>query len=230
MLRRRPSLIVFDLDGTLVDSAPDLAHSIDAMLTRLGRPPAGEGRVRGWIGHGMPMLVKRALTGEQWPVAEPEGFTDALALYMDIYGANLSRRTRLYAGARDCLERLRARGYRLACVTNKHSRFTRDLLEQLGVAGYFEVLASGDQFQHHKPHPEPLLKTAERLGVEPAQALMVGDSLADAEAARAAGFMFVAVPYGYHGGAGVAALAPDAVVENLAELPELVDAAPALSP
>ena len=133
MLRRRPSLIVFDLDGTLVDSAPDLAHSIDAMLTRLGRPPAGEGRVRGWIGHGMPMLVKRALTGE-------------------------------------------------------------------------------------------------RLGVEPAQALMVGDSLADAEAARAAGFMFVAVPYGYHGGAGVAALAPDAVVENLAELPELVDAAPALSP
>lgn len=227
MLRRRPSLIVFDLDGTLVDSAPDLAHSIDQMLVRLGRSPAGLARVRGWIGNGMPMLVKRALTGEQWPSAEPEGFAEALTLYMDIYAENLSARTRLYEGARECLHELRQRGLRMACITNKHSRFTRPLLEQLGVAEYFDAIASADQFAKHKPDPEPLLKTAEGLGVLPERSLMVGDSPADAEAARNAGFMLALVPYGYHGGKGVEALQPDLILESLAGLPARVDAAPA---
>ena len=227
MLRRRPSLIVFDLDGTLVDSAPDLAHSIDQMLVRLGRSPAGLERVRGWIGNGMPMLVKRALTGEQWPSAEPAGFAGALTLYMDIYAENLSARTRLYEGARECLHELRQRGLLMACITNKHSRFTRPLLEQLGVAEYFDAIASADQFAKHKPDPEPLLKTAEGLGVLPERSLMVGDSPADAEAARNAGFMLALVPYGYHGGKGVEALKPDLILESLAELPARVDAAPA---
>ena len=221
MLRRRPSLIVFDLDGTLVDSAPDLAYSIDQMLIRLGRPPAGEDRVRGWIGNGMPMLVKRALTGESWPTDEPEGFGEALALYMEIYGENLSVRSRLYDGARKCLEQLHGEGYTLACITNKHSRFTGPLLESLGVGQYFACLASGDQFRHHKPHPEPLLKTAGRFGVDPAECLMVGDSIADAEAARNAGFMLVLVPYGYHGEADVNSLGADAVVKSLIEIPAL---------
>jgi phosphoglycolate phosphatase len=226
MLRRRPSLIVFDLDGTLVDSAPDLAHAIDGMLTRLGRPPAGEVRVRGWIGNGMPMLVKRALTGEQWPDAEPEGFAEALALYMEIYEANLCHRTRLYDGALECLMALRQPPMKLACVTNKHSRFTLSLLRQLGIAGYFDAVASGDQFTKNKPDPESLLKTAERLGVMPADSLMVGDSAADAQAARRAGFMLACVPYGYHGGKGVEVLLPDLILESLAELPGRVDAAP----
>ena len=226
MLRRQPSLIVFDLDGTLVDSAPDLAYSIDGMLTRLGRPPAGEDRVRGWIGHGMPMLVQRALTGEQWPTEEPEGFAGALELYMDIYAANLSARTRLYDGVKECLVGLQKQGVSMACVTNKHSRFTAALLEQLGIADYFAAIASGDQFSRHKPDPEPLLKTAERLGHEPSRSLMVGDSPADAGAARNAGFMLACVPYGYHGGQGVAILEPDVILESLAELPGLVDAAP----
>lgn len=225
MLRRRPSLIVFDLDGTLVDSAPDLAYSIDQMLTRLGRKPAGETRVRGWIGNGMPMLLKRALTGEQWPADEPEGFAEALALFMEIYGENLSVRSRLFDGARECLEQLHGEGYTLACVTNKHSRFTRPVLENLGVAQYFACLASGDQFRHHKPHPEPLLKTADQLGIKPECALMVGDSIADAEAARNAGFMLVLVPYGYHGEVTVESLGADAVVQSLIEIPALCDKA-----
>ena len=227
MLRRRPSLIVFDLDGTLVDSAPDLAYSIDQMLIRLGRAPAGLEKVRGWVGNGMPMLVQRALTGEQWPSAEPAGLGEALATYMDIYAENLSARTRLYEGARECLHALRERGLRMACITNKHSRFTRPLLEQLGVADYFDAIASADQFARHKPDPEPLLKTAERLGVSPDESMMVGDSPADAEAARNAGFMLALVPYGYHGGKGVEALKPDLILESLAELPARVDAAPA---
>ncbi|MGI9212457.1 MAG: phosphoglycolate phosphatase [Methylococcaceae bacterium] len=226
MLRRRPSLVVFDLDGTLVDSAPDLAYAIDEMLTRLGQPPAGEARVRGWIGNGMPMLVKRALTGEQWPEAEPEGFAEALALYMEIYEDNLCHRTRLYDGALECLQRLRQTQIKLACVTNKHSRFTLSLLKQIGIAHFFDAVASGDQFVNNKPDPESLLKTAEQLGVAPSDSLMVGDSAADAQAARRAGFMLACVPYGYHGGKGVEVLLPDLILESLAKLPGWVDSAP----
>jgi phosphoglycolate phosphatase len=226
MLRRRPSLVVFDLDGTLVDSVPDLAHSIDVMLARLGRAPAGEGRVRGWVGNGMSMLVKRALTGQQWPISEPDGFSEALALYREIYAANLCVRSRLYDGALACLTRLKRMGIHLACVTNKHSHFSQSLLELLGIADFFDAVASGDQFINNKPDPEPLLKTAKRLGVEPSRALMVGDSPADAESARRAGFMLACVPYGYHGGKGVAVLKPDVIIESLAELPDLIDAAP----
>ena len=226
MLRRRPSLILFDLDGTLVDSAPDLAYSIDRMQTRLGRLPAGEAKVRAWVGNGMPMLVQRALTGEQWPTDPPEGFTEALAMYMEIYAENLCRLTRLYDGVLSGLQTLHAEGYQLACVTNKHSRFTLNLLKQLGIAEYFAAVASGDQFTNNKPDPEPLLKTAERLGVAPADSLMVGDSPADAESARRAGFMLACVSYGYHGDQGVGVLNPDLILDSLAALPALLAAIP----
>jgi phosphoglycolate phosphatase len=226
MLRRRPALIVFDLDGTLVDSAPDLASSIDTLLGRLGRPPAGEEKVRGWIGNGMPMLVKRALTGEQWPEHEPDGFSAALALYMEIYGANLSTHSRLYPGTRSCLEQLQEQDIPLACVTNKNSRFTQPLLDQLGILEFFDAIASGDQFRNHKPDPEPLIRTAERQGVGCSDSLMVGDSAADAGAARNAGFMLACVSYGYHGGKGVRVLEPDVILDSLDELPGLVKAAP----
>ena len=226
MLRRRPSLIVFDLDGTLVDSAPDLACAIDTLLVRLGRRPAGEEKVRGWIGNGMPMLVRRALTGEQWPDHDPDGFSAALALYMDIYGASLSTHSRLYSGTRYCLEQLQQQDIPLACVTNKNSRFTRPLLEQLGILEFFAAIASGDEFRNHKPDPEPLVRIAERQGVGCSDALMVGDSPADAGAARNAGFMLACVSYGYHGGNGVKVLEPDVILDSLAELPGLVEAAP----
>lgn len=226
MLRRRPSLILFDLDGTLVDSAPDLAAAIDRMLVALGRPVAGEEKVRGWIGRGMPMLVRRALTGELWPEDEPTDFSRALELYMEFYGETIAEHTRLYPGVLDCLESVRALGIPMACVTNKDSRFTSRLLESLGILGYFDVLASGDQFSRPKPDPEPLLATAQRFGVQPEAGLMVGDSAADAKAAHAAGMMLVMVPYGYHGGEGVECLIPDLILDDLSELSRWIELAP----
>jgi phosphoglycolate phosphatase len=221
MLDRTPELIAFDLDGTLVDSSPDLADAIDAMLERLGLPPAGEPRVKGWIGNGVDMLVKRALTGETWPQAEPARFDESLAMFMDLYEANVCNRSRLFPGVADGLKQLKAAGFRLACVTNKHSRFTRPLLDRLGVLQDMDFVGCGDQFEKLKPDPHPLLKTAERFVVEPSRCLMVGDSANDVKAARAAGFMVVCVPYGYHGGNGVESLEPDAVVSSLTELPAL---------
>ncbi|HYE34143.1 phosphoglycolate phosphatase [Methylocaldum sp.] len=218
MLDRAPELIVFDLDGTLVDSSPDLADAIDAMLERLGMPPAGEPRVNGWIGNGVDMLVKRALTGELWPQSEPARFDEALPIFMDLYETNICNRSRLFPGVADGLKQLKRTGFSTACVTNKHSRFTRPLLDQLGVLEDLDFVGCGDQFEKLKPDPYPLLKTAERFEVEPFRCLMVGDSVNDVKAARAAGFMVVCVPYGYHGGKGVECLEPDAIVASLTEL------------
>jgi phosphoglycolate phosphatase len=221
MLPRRPELVVFDLDGTLVDSAPDIAYSVDVMLGRLGLPPAGEDRIRAWIGNGSDMLVKRALTGEIWPESDPPRFAEAFSIFMDVYAANLCNRSRLYPGVAEGLAELKALGYRLACNTNKNSVLTLPLLDQLGISQYFGFIGCGDQFEKLKPDPEPLLKTAEHFGLEPARCLMVGDSANDALAARNAGYMLVCVPYGYHGGVGVEVLEPDAIVGSFVELPGL---------
>jgi phosphoglycolate phosphatase len=221
MLDRTPELIAFDLDGTLVDSSPDLADAVDAMLGRLGLPPAGEPRVKRWIGNGVDMLVKRALTGEPWPQDNPPRFDEALTMFMDLYEANVCNRSRLFPGVAEGLKQLKAAGFRLACVTNKHSRFTRPLLDRLGVLQDMDFVGCGDEFEKLKPDPYPLLKTAEFFGIEPSRGLMVGDSVNDVKAARAAGFMVVCVPYGYHGGDGVERLKPDAVISSLTELPAL---------
>lgn len=215
----KPDLIVFDLDGTLVDSAPDLAYSVDAMLIQLGRPAAGLEQVRGWIGNGVPMLVQRALTGEMWPAGEPEGFSEALVIFMEIYAANVCERSSLFDGVLDGLRGLKACDCRTACVTNKHSRFTMPLLDQLGVSGYLDFVGCGDQFEKHKPDPLPLLKTAEHFGASPERCIMVGDSANDVQAARAAGFGIFCVPYGYHRCARAEDLGADAMIGSLAELP-----------
>ncbi|QSA96382.1 phosphoglycolate phosphatase [Methylococcus sp. EFPC2] len=218
----RPELIVFDLDGTLVDSAPDLAYSLDTLLAELGRAPAGVERVRGWIGNGVAMLVKRGLTFEMWPEGEPEGFAEALPRFMAIYADNLCERSKLYPGVLEGIRALKAEGYKLACLTNKHSDFTEPLLEKLGVAQELDYIGCGNQFEKHKPHPEPLLKTAERFGVRPEHCLMVGDSENDVEAARAAGYAIVCLPYGYRRCADAQDLKADALIDSIADLPGLL--------
>jgi phosphoglycolate phosphatase len=220
----RPEFIVFDLDGTLVDSAPDLAYCADTMLERLGREPAGVERVRGWIGNGVAMLVKRALTFEMWPQGEPEGFAQALPMFMALYAENVCERSRLFPGVLEGIRALKAEGYKLACLTNKHSDFTLPLLEKLGVAQFLDYIGCGNQFEKHKPHPEPLLKTADRFGVAPVQCLMVGDSENDVEAARAADYGIVCVTYGYRRCDNAEDLHADALIESIADLPAFLQA------
>jgi len=218
-MKSRPELIAFDLDGTLVDSAPDLADAVDAMLARLGRPPAGIEKVRGWIGNGVTMLVKRALTGEMWPTSDPDGFADALPVFMELYETNVCKRSKLFEGVLEGLKALKAEGYHTACITNKHSRFTLPLLDQLGVSAYLDFIGCGDHFEKHKPDPDPLLKTAERFNAAPERCIMVGDSDNDVRAARAAGFGILCVPYGYRTCERVEDLHADAVIPSLAQLP-----------
>lgn len=222
MSARAPRLVLFDLDGTLVDSAPDLAFCINAMLKRLGRSLRTEAQVREWIGSGAERLVKRALAGDLQSEPEASLYDTAYALFSDLYAENTSRASRLYPGVREGLDYLLASGRRLGCITNKRARYTEPLLTALGILGDFAIVVSGDSLPGKKPDPLPLLHAARCLGVAPEEVLMVGDSVNDVLAARAAGTAVFCVRYGYNNGADIAEARPDALLGSLAELATLI--------
>jgi phosphoglycolate phosphatase len=212
--------VVFDLDGTLVDSAGDLAEAVDRMLAELGLPPVGVAAVTRMIGDGARMTLERAFA-RVGHTPTPEGFEAAMARFLDIYEHELGDSTRLYPGAEACLAALRARGVRLGLCTNKPSTPTRQLLERLGLPKTFGAVVGGGDTPELKPHPLPLLTTLERLGARPDRALYVGDSRTDLETARKAGVAIALIPSGY-GQHPVAAEEGDIAVEDLAALAELL--------
>jgi len=218
----RPGMVLIDLDGTLVDSVPDLTYCVDEMMARLGRPPRGEPAVRQWVGNGVERLVARALIGQLEGEPEAADFDRALPIFVELYGENTAARSLLYPGVREGLDLLQARGYRLGCVTNKAARFTLPLLEAVGIRDLFELVISGDTLPEKKPSPMPLLYAAEQFGVEPAAALMLGDSVSDVKAARAAGFRIICVSYGYNHGQDIRGAKPDAVIDSFTELVDLL--------
>jgi phosphoglycolate phosphatase len=226
----RPGLVLIDLDGTLVDSVPDLAYCVDQMMHCLGRPPRGEAAVRNWVGNGVERLVRRALTGTLDGEPSEADYAQAYPLFLELYAENTATRSALYPGVQSGLDLLARRDYRLGCVTNKAAAFTEPLLADLGIRGAFEIVISGDTLPEKKPSPLPLLHAAEWFGVEPAQALMVGDSVSDVKAARAAGFAIVCMSYGYNHGQDIRKAEPDAVIDSMIELDRLLaDAVPVAS-
>ncbi|MFZ5757233.1 MAG: phosphoglycolate phosphatase [Pseudomonadota bacterium] len=211
--------VLFDLDGTLVDSVPDIAVAVDGMLKQLGRAPAGEARVRGWVGNGGRMLVRRALAGNVTGVADDDPqLASAMDIFFACYDASNGRASRLYDGVTDALEELSVRGLPMAVITNKPHRYIEPLFDALGITRHFRILIGGDTLPVKKPDPAPLLLACRELGIAPADALMVGDSRNDIEAARAAGCPVVAVDYGYNYGRPIADDGPDRVIGNLLQL------------
>lgn len=213
-----PAAVLFDLDGTLLDSVPDLAAAVDRMLALRGHPPAGVEQVRDWVGNGAPVLVARALAGdvEHAGIDSPEAqaaLKDFLAAYAESHTL-----TQVYPGALALLDWLAARQVPMAVVTNKPERFVAPLLEEKGLARYFDWLVGGDTLPQQKPHPAPLHYVLELAGVDAGRALFIGDSRNDVLAARAAGMPVVAVSYGYNHGQPIAASAPDLLVDSLAAL------------
>ncbi|HEB66869.1 MAG TPA: phosphoglycolate phosphatase [Gammaproteobacteria bacterium] len=219
---KNPEMILIDVDGTLVDSVPDLAYCVDEMMKRLGLPPHGEDKVRQWVGNGVERLVRRALVGRLEGEPDEELFRKAYPIFLDLYAENTSKRSRLYPGVREGLDYLKSAGYRLGCVTNKAAQFTEPLLRDLGIMDYFAIVISGDTLPKKKPDPLPLLHAAEFFGVKPEDALMIGDSISDVKAARAAGFQIVCMSYGYNHGQDIREANPDAVIDSMAELPGLL--------
>ena len=188
--------IVFDLDGTLVDSAPDLARALNRVLAEEGLPEVEPASVRSMVGEGAARTIARGFAAAGRPIADPP--PERLRLrFLDFYADGLADSTRPWPGAVDALEALAAGGRRLAICTNKPEGLSRTLLEALDLARFFRAVLGGDSLPVRKPDPRHLAEAVRRAGGDPARAAMVGDSAADVDAARAAGVPAVVVTFGY---------------------------------
>jgi phosphoglycolate phosphatase len=214
--------VLIDLDGTLMDTAPDLAEAANRMRADFGLPPLPAWRVAQYVGKGADVLVHRSLTDRMDGQVAPERFAPARVAFVRHYHAVNGEASVVFDGVPQALARLRERGWRLACVTNKPREFTLPLLQRSGLAPLLDAVVCGDEVQHKKPHPEIVLQACSRLGVAPGQAVMVGDSANDVLAARAAGVRVVLVESGYNEGESVLSLAGEGVD---AIVPGLIDAA-----
>lgn len=199
--------VLIDLDGTLMDTAPDLAVAANAMRAEFGLPALPVDRIAAFVGKGAEVLVHRALTGELNGRADDAAFERARAAFYRHYHTVNGTHALVFEGVPQALALLRSLGLAIACVTNKPREFTVPLLERLGLAPAFDAVVAGDDVREKKPHPAIVLAACARLNVAPAQALMIGDSVNDALAARAAGMRVVLVETGYNEGEPVATLA-----------------------
>jgi phosphoglycolate phosphatase len=218
----KPKMILLDVDGTLVDSVPDLTYCVDEMMKAINMPRRGEANVRNWVGNGVERLVRRALVDQLEGEPEEDLFAKAYPVFLELYERNISARSKLYPGVREGLDYLRDSGYKLGCVTNKAERFTMPLLKDLGLFDYFKIVICGDTLERKKPDPLPLLHAAEFFSVPPHQALMIGDSVSDVLAARAAGFQIICMSYGYNHGLDIRDSHPEAVIDSMTELQGLI--------
>jgi len=222
-MMKKPEMVLIDVDGTLVDSVPDLAYCVDEMLKTLGMPVRGEQRVRHWVGNGVERLVRRGLVNDLDGEPDDALFEKAMPIFNALYAENTSKRSCLYPGVKQALDFLRTTDVKIGCVTNKAAQFTLPILKDLGIADYFEIVICGDTLAKKKPDPLPLLHAAEQLAVQPENSLMLGDSMSDVKAARAAGFSIICMSYGYNHGEDIRDYHPDAVVDRMDEINQLID-------
>jgi phosphoglycolate phosphatase len=210
---------IVDLDGTMVDTVGDFEVALALALADLGWPPVGREFIARTVGKGSEHLLTRTLAELGAPA---DLYEQAWVRYQHHYQLINGQHSAVFPGVVEGLRALRARGWKLACLTNKPTAFARALLHDKGLSEFFDFSFGGDAFDRKKPDPLPLLKTCEALGTAPARTLMVGDSSNDAQAARAAGLAVVLVSYGYNHGEPVAAAGADAVVDRIDEIGRLL--------
>jgi phosphoglycolate phosphatase len=215
-------LVMFDLDGTLVETAPEILDAVNDALQRFGLPDVTQAQVDHWIGHGTLELLVKALahvTAVDAAVVRTSALlAQIVPVYNLAYNARCGTRSTLYPKVRDTLLALREQGVKLAVVTNKEGRYTQVVLDAHGITKLFDLVISGDTFPTKKPDPAGVAHALAKFGVAPARAVFVGDSSIDAATARAAGVPVWLLPYGYNMGQPVAACAPDRLVSDVSEL------------
>ena len=216
------SAISIDLDGTMLDTVEDLSIAVNHMLDELSLPALDLALIRTYVGKGIANLVSRSVNAALGGEADSALLARARPIYEAHYERVNGKTTTIFPGVREGLDRLSDAGFPLACITNKSQRFTGPLLEHIGFARYFSLVVCGDSLPKRKPDPLPLTHAAGHFGVAPGEMLMIGDSINDAQAARAAGCPVFCVSYGYNEGADVRTLDVDAIVGTLAEAANLV--------
>jgi phosphoglycolate phosphatase len=227
-----PSLAaaLIDLDGTMIDTADDFTAGLNAMLAQLGAPATTRDEVMHYVGKGSENLIAQVLKPRFSEAEAQARFDDALAIYQTEYAKINGHHTQLYPDVEAGLRAMREAGLKLACVTNKPLRFATELLAQYGLDGYFGVVLGGDSLPRKKPDPLPMLTACERLGVEPALAVAIGDSENDAIAGRAAGLATLTVPYGYNHGNAIQTINSDGIVDSLLVAAQVITAHNASTP
>lgn len=213
--RKMPSAVVFDLDGTLVDTAPDLCRALNHVLTHEGRAHVAPDDLRHMVGHGARVLMTKGMAATGAPATDAD-LDRLLPVFLDYYGTHIADESKPFDGVNALLEVLGARGVAMGVCTNKPEGLARDLLDALGLSRHFGAILGGDSLPVRKPDPAPLLKTLELMATPPAGAVMVGDSRTDVDTARAAGIPVICVSFGFTD-VPVATLKPDAIIDHFNE-------------
>jgi phosphoglycolate phosphatase len=213
-------VILFDLDGTLIDSAPDLAVAVNHMLEALNRDTFNPDIIRYWVGNGAQVLVKRALSGQSEidENLDPVLFEKALNIFLTFYAQNLAVNTVTYLHVPATLQSLKELGYRLAIVTNKPFDFVAPILKGVNLDGLFEFYLGGDSLPQKKPDPSPLIHACRQFNVTVEQCIMVGDSKNDILAANACSMQSIGVTYGYNYGEDIGVYEPSLIIDDFADL------------
>ena len=217
-------LIIFDMDGTLLDSAPSLAFAVNYMRKEMGKEPLSLERIRQFIGNGSEILAKRAYLNK-YEFSENEidntELKKAHKIFLDFYGKNLNAKTKLYPGAIETLEKLNKQDYILSLVTNKPHQFVRPMLKHFNLLEHFHDYIGANEKFNKKPAPDMLLYMCKKFNIDPTNSVMIGDSKNDIFAAKNADIDSIAVSYGYYSG-NIKELHPTYVVENLLKIPEVL--------
>ncbi len=213
--------VMIDLDGTLLDTAGDLATAANLTLRELGEAEVDPEVVKTFIGKGVINLMRKSYIAST--SREPDDMDSVMEIFDRHYDAVVSNESRPYPGVVEGLEAMKSSGFHLACITNKAERFTIPLLRDTGLHDYFDIVLSGDSLPKKKPDPMPLLHACRHFGIEPSEMLLIGDSVNDVQAARAAGCSVFCVPYGYNEGNDVRELDTDALVESLLDASRLIE-------
>ncbi|MGK0270811.1 MAG: phosphoglycolate phosphatase [Cocleimonas sp.] len=228
-----PELILIDLDGTLMDSIPDISWCLDQTMKQIGLPARGEAAAREWIGNGIIKIVQQAISNNIDERHNPNDthndllFEEAMPIFRELYAENTSKRSSIYPGVReglDYIQKLKStRGLKVGCITNKDQQFTDTILRNLGLWDDFDIIISGDTLPKKKPDPLPLLHAAKELNCNPKKSLMLGDSISDVNAARVAKLSVICLSYGYNHGKDIRDSQPDVVIDSMLELKALIN-------
>jgi phosphoglycolate phosphatase len=213
---------IIDLDGTMLDTAPDFQVAVNRMRAEFDLPPLALDIIKNFVGKGTENLMRRVLAVDFDEAGVERRFEAALASYLRHYLAINGDHTSIYPGVAAGLQAFRDKGLQLACVTNKPIAFALPLLEKKGLAGYFALVYGGDSLPRKKPDPYPFLKVCEDFALSPRQVVAIGDSSNDAQAARAAGCRVLNVPYGYNHGESIQNVESDGIVPTLLDAAHLI--------
>ncbi|MBA3696862.1 MAG: phosphoglycolate phosphatase [Methylotenera sp.] len=216
MSKFKVKAVMIDLDGTLIHTAPEIARAANHMLAAMDRPVLAAKQIQGYIGEGAITLIKRCLTGHLTAEPDADLLAKAQNLFFDAY-AQVVAESKPYPKVIEALQALKGAGMHLACVTNKPAAFTKPLLEKSGLAQYFDFVVSGDTLKKKKPEPDQIFYICEKFGISVQEAVLIGDSKTDIQAARNAGCYIFTVPYGYNQGYSIEINTVDALIDHLGD-------------